>query len=252
MAQELAPAARDAPAPAGAGEVVRFAPSARAAHWLLGVPFLLLLLTGLTNFQPRLKALQVADVRVFAWLHVVLGFAALALAAWVLAALVPRRAVRADLRVLARVGIDDYLWFQHLALRLAGERSTAPPVAKFNAGQKLNALLSLLATVALLGSGLVLGIYYTTTELLGAGFVEAVFPWHTAVSLLVVPLVAGHLYLALLHPATRGSLRGMVRGRVRRDWAARHHPAWVATAEPAPPPGEPVDPVVYPAAHDER
>jgi len=29
---------------------VRFAPASRAAHWLLGAPFLLLLLTGLTNF----------------------------------------------------------------------------------------------------------------------------------------------------------------------------------------------------------
>lgn len=174
-------------------------------------------------------------MRVFAWLHVVLGFATLGFAVWVLATIVLRRAVRADLRALARVGVDDYLWFQHVVLRAAGERSVSPPVGKFNAGQKLNALLSLLAIVALLGSGLVLGVYYVTKALLASAFVGAVFPWHTALSLLVVPLVVGHLYLALLHPATCGLLREMVRGRVRRDWAARHHPAWVETTEVAPP-----------------
>ena len=36
-------------------------------------------------------------------------------------------------------------------------------------------------------------------------------------------LVAGHLYLAVLHPATRHSLRGMTLGDVDEDWARRHH-----------------------------
>lgn len=227
MAEELTTlAARGERAAGDRDEVERFAPAVRAAHWLLGAPFLLLLLTGLTNFQPRLKALRVADVRLFAWLHVVIGFAALGAALWVVAALLPRRAVRAELRALAAVGVADYLWFQHLALRAAGERSIGPAVGKFNAGQKLNALLSALATAGLLASGAVLGVYYTTKAVLGPALVEAVFPWHTALALLALPLVAGHLYLALLHPGTRGALGGMLRGRVRRDWAARHHPAW--------------------------
>jgi formate dehydrogenase subunit gamma len=230
VAEELAARAGDAEA--GSAEVERFAPAVRAAHWLLGAPFLLLLLTGLTNFQPQLKALQVADVRLFAWLHVVLGFVALGAAAWVLLALLPRRAVRAELRTLARVGVDDYLWFQHLALRAAGERSVAPAVGKFNAGQKLNALLSAFATAGLLASGAVLGVYYATKELLGPALVEAVFPWHTALALLALPLVVGHLYLALLHRGTRGGLSGMLRGRVRREWAAHHHPAWHPTRLP--------------------
>ena len=41
-----------------------------------------------------------------------------------------------------------------------------------------------------------------------------------------VPLVVGHLYLALVHPATRHSLRGITLGTVRRDWARRHHADW--------------------------
>ena len=40
-------------------------------------------------------------------------------------------------------------------------------------------------------------------------------------------LVAGHLYLAVIHPTTRHALRGMTRGDVREDWAREHHSKWV-------------------------
>lgn len=216
------------PEPAERAQYVeRFARAMRALHWTLAAPFLLLLLTGLTNFAPSLKALQVADARVFAWLHVVLGFATLASIPAVVLPLLLRRPVRDDVRELLTARLDDYLWLQHRALRLAGMRSTAPPVRKFNAGQKLNALASALATAALLGTGAVLGVNFVSKRVFGAGFVEAVFPWHTVLSLLVIPLVLGHLYLAMLHPSTRESLRGITRGVVRRDWAERHHPAWL-------------------------
>ena len=50
--------------------------------------------------------------------------------------------------------------------------------------------------------------------------------YHTVALSRPVPLVAGHLYLALVHPATRHSLRGITLGTVRRDWAHRHHAKW--------------------------
>ena len=40
-------------------------------------------------------------------------------------------------------------------------------------------------------------------------------------------LVTGHLYFALIHPATRHALRGMTTGDVREDWARKHHAKWV-------------------------
>ena len=215
--------------------IPRFALPTRIAHWGLAVPFLLLLLTGLTNYWPRLKAVQVADVRLFAWLHVVMGFAMVGILLWVLLTLLPRRPVRSDVRQLADVSLDDYLWMQHQALRFAGEDSAAPPVRKFNAGQKVNALLSAGFTVGLLFTGVILGINYTTKEVFSVDFVEPLFQWHTRLTLLFVPVLLGHVYLALVHPSTRESLRGMTLGSVRREWACRHHPAWVASSEEQPP-----------------
>jgi len=46
-----------------------------------------------------------------------------------------------------------------------------------------------------------------------------------------VPLILAHLYLALLHPSTRESLRGGTRGVVRREWAEKHHDAWTPAEE---------------------
>ncbi|MEZ4501394.1 MAG: cytochrome b/b6 domain-containing protein [Dehalococcoidia bacterium] len=210
--------------------VRRFEVPTRLVHWLLAAPFVLLLLTGLTNFEPGLKATQVGGVRVFAWLHVVIGFAALGGAVLALLQL-SRRSARTDLEALADVSLDDYLWFQHEAITLAGGRSIGPRVGKFNAGQKVNAVVSAGATVALLGTGIVLGINYVSKSVFDASFVESVFPWHTTIALLFIPVLLGHLYLAVLNPSTRESLQGITRGIVRRDWARRHHPAWLDDLE---------------------
>ncbi len=210
-----------------AADVERFGWPTRVAHWTLAVPFLLLLLTGLTNFWPQLKAVQVADVRLFAWLHVVLGFGTLAAIAVVILPLLLRRSARADLFELLDARRSDYLWARHHALRLVGMASSSPSVGKFNAGQKANTIISGLATVALMGTGIILGINYVTKDVFSVTFVERIFPWHTLIALLVTPVVLGHLYLALIHPGSRESQRGITRGGVRRDWAQRHHGGWL-------------------------
>ena len=57
---------------------------------------------------------------------------------------------------------------------------------------------------------------------------------HDVLTYAAVVLVLGHLYLAVLHPATRHALRGMTRGDVREDWARAHHPKWVESVESPP------------------
>jgi len=44
-------------------------------------------------------------------------------------------------------------------------------------------------------------------------------------------LLVGHLYFVLILPSTRHSLSGMTRGWVRRDYAERQHPEWLAELE---------------------
>ena len=49
---------------------------------------------------------------------------------------------------------------------------------------------------------------------------------HDGLMYVSLVLVLGHLYLTLIHPATRHSLRGMTLGTVNAEWAQRHHPKW--------------------------
>ena len=213
--------------------VHRFSRATRLWHWTFSLSFLGLLLTGLTNFWPELKAWQLGDERFFAWLHVLAGFAMLAaLPLLGLSLLARSRAFRRDIAQAHRLGAGDYLWLQEQGVRLIGQEGRPPPPGKFNGGQKLNTWLVGLLSAGLGGTGLVLGLQWIDRGRLDIGFVESVFPWHTALALLAVPLIAGHLLLALVVPQTRESLRGITGGRVSARWAQRHHPAWRPEDEP--------------------
>ncbi len=50
---------------------------------------------------------------------------------------------------------------------------------------------------------------------------------HGAAVVLLMVLLGAHIFMAVVNPATRPALAGMVFGRVRRSWAATHHGAWL-------------------------
>ena len=115
----------------------------------------------------------------------------------------------------------------------------APPQGRFNAGQKLNASLVGGLMLAMYATGGLLWYGERDTSYRFAGTV-IVHDWAT---LILMVLVAGHLYLAVLHPATRHALRGMTVGDVEEQWARRHHAKWLEaeTAKQAAAPAVPLD-----------
>jgi formate dehydrogenase subunit gamma len=183
--------------------VRRFSRTERTLHWVNAAGFLLLLASGLILYLPRLSVL------------------------------VGRRPLIKDVHLWGGIG-----WISALAivvvlgdrrgiLRTARELEVLEP-SRFNVGQKVNALLNAAFTLLFLVSGLLLWFgerdtrfRFTSTVLL-----------HDILMYAALTLLVGHLYLAVIHPATRHSLRGMTRGTVREDWAKRHYPRW------APPPAD--------------
>jgi len=196
--------------------VLRFGKTTRWFHWSFALSFLCLAATGALlalrrplGSSPETGALLLA-------VHQAAAVCLVVLPAWV--ALSGRtRELAGDLRELLRWSRDDLRW---LALQpLSFVRTVAlPPAGKLNAGQKLNGIAMALLSAALLASGVWLW------REPGALLPLAV---HVACFLAWIPLFVGHLALALVLPGTRPALRGMVLGRVRRDWAAHHHPAWL-------------------------
>jgi formate dehydrogenase subunit gamma len=102
-----------------------------------------------------------------------------------------------------------------------------PPSGRFNAGQKVNARLVLLVLTVLYVSG-VAELRRYAAVLQPLGFLGA---FHGLAAGAAGALVAGHIYLALVHPATRPAFRGITLGSVRRDWAEHHHAAWVGSED---------------------
>ncbi|HKV68605.1 MAG TPA: cytochrome b/b6 domain-containing protein [Gaiellales bacterium] len=195
----------------------RFWPEERSLHWLLAVTFLILLATGLILYLPAFAELA-ANRRLWKSLH--LGAA---IAFWaglvVLVASDTGGRLRRTAAEVDRYDEDDLRWMRWAVTRHGDE----PPQGRFNAGQKLNTAVVFGLMVVFSVSGVLM--YLQETDAAVRGRTSAILV-HDIATWIAVPLVAGHLYLVLVNRSTRHSLRGMVLGTVRRDWARRHHPKW--------------------------
>jgi formate dehydrogenase subunit gamma len=191
--------------------IERFSPTERGVHWVHATAFLVLLATGLALYVPALSVAVgrrplLKDIHVYT---VVAWITALVL----VVVLGDRRRLRATVRELETFDADDMLWL----------RRYPRPQGRFNAGQKVNAALTAAFAVLFAVSGSLLWLGERDHRFQLASTI-LLHDWLTLISLF---LLVGHLYLALIYPATRHALRGMTVGTVRRDWAERHHPKWV-------------------------
>jgi formate dehydrogenase subunit gamma len=192
-----------------AGYVKRFSAVERLLHWVNAAGFFFLLVTGLILYLPSLSML-VSRRQTIQGIHFWGGVGWLAALAGVL--LLGGRRLLATARELDSFDGDDLRWL----------RGRGAPQGRFNAGQKINAVLTAAFTILFGVSGLLLWFGEEDTRYRFASTVIL----HDGVMYVSLALLVGHLYLALIHPATRHALRGMTLGSVSADWAARHHAKW--------------------------
>jgi formate dehydrogenase subunit gamma len=195
--------------------IERFSRTERAAHWVHATAFLALLATGLALYFPSLseavgRRALLKDLHVYTAVGWVIGLTLVVM-------LGDRRGIRQTLHELDVYDADDLLWLQRYPR----------PQGRFNAGQKLNAALTAAFAVLFAVSGSLLWLGERDHRFQFASSI-LLHDWLTFFSLV---LLVGHLYLALIYPATRHALRGMTTGSVRKDWAARHHAKWVREQE---------------------
>jgi formate dehydrogenase subunit gamma len=177
----------------------RFSRTERTLHWVNAICFLYLLATGLILYLPSLSVL------------------------------VQRRPLMKDMHFWGGIA-----WISLLVIvALSGDRRglvrTAREIerldrSRFNAGQKVNAILTAAFTLLFAVSGMLLWLGERDTRFRFASTVIL----HDGLMFAALALFVGHLYLAVIHPTTRHSLRGMALGSVRADWARTHYPEWSA------------------------
>ncbi|WP_445152144.1 cytochrome b/b6 domain-containing protein [Baekduia sp. Peel2402] len=195
--------------------VPRFGSTERAVHWVHAVAFFSLSASGLALYLPVLAS-AIGDRPLLKALH--LGTAGLWLTA-LLALTVggDHRRLRRTRQELERFTDDDIRWLR----RQRGARA-----GRFNAGQKVHAVLQSALAALFVVTGILLYLGERNTALRFPGTI----PVHDACMFAALALVTGHLYLALVHEPTRPALQGMTDGRVDAAFARKHHAAW--TPEP--------------------
>ena len=182
--------------------VKRFSRTERTLHWVNALCFFFLLATGLILYLPSL-AVAVGRRPLIKDMHFWSGISWVSLLALV-AVLGDRRGLLRTARELERLD-----------------------TGRLNVGQKVNAILMASFTILFVVSGLFLWLGERDTRFRFASTVVL----HDGLMFVALALLVGHLYLALIHPATRHSLRGMTLGEVREDWARVHYPKWVSDTE---------------------
>ena len=195
-------------------QVTRFDRAERYLHWTNATLVLILIATGSILYVDILTSLigrRVLVQTIHLWAGLALPFPFLAVVAgrW-------RRSFRRDARRLGRFGPDDWRW-----LRKKHRQSGQIRVGKFNAGQKVNAVLVAGALPVMLLTGAVMQWHdpFQDSWRTGATFV------HDLGYVGLFLLVTGHIRKALADPV---SMTGMKHGPVTLRWARDHHPRWHA------------------------
>jgi len=196
--------------------VVRFSATERVAHLIHALAFFVLLWTGLVLYLPALTGTLGSRETVKA-IHLWTA------AGWAVALLITAlignwAALRRTWREVESFDAGDRAWL----------RRRSRPAGRFNAGQKIHTIVQAAFAVLFVISGLLLWFGEQNTNLRIAGTIVL----HDGLTLMATILVLGHLYLALLAPASRHSMRGIVLGTVREDWARQHHSEWHAVKPP--------------------
>lgn len=214
-----APAALKSPSgPAAHPKILRFAKSERILHWCIAGPFLFSLATALVLvviYNPdRTRPYR----SLFSGLHRASGVALIVLP--MLAALKCRGDVRLHFYNIKQAWIwmfDDFKWLAVMGLAAINPKIKLPEQGKFNAAEKINFMVLMVTYPLYVLTGLLMWVTH-----------YAILCWimHFLMATLAVPLISGHLFMAVINPASRIGLTGMITGFVDRHWAKHHYRRW--------------------------
>ena len=204
--------------PADDSKILRFHRTERAVHWAIAIPFMACYATALIlvivyNPEPT-RPLR----SIFSWAHRISGLCLAVLP--VLAIIRSRGDYRIHFYNIRQAWIwtfKDIQWLCVAGLAAVTKRVKLPDQGKFNAAEKLNFMV-LMGTYPLY---ILTGIFIWVTHMAFASWIL-----HVLMALLATPLILGHIYMAVINPASRVGLPGMTSGLVDREWAKHHYAEW--------------------------
>jgi formate dehydrogenase subunit gamma len=196
------------------GTIIRYSTASRINHWITGICFVLLLLSGLAMFHPM-----------FFFLSSLFGGGQWTRAAhpWIGCVLfVSYMGMIVQFWRDEMWSRDDVAWLRALNRVIANDEQGVPEIPRFNAGQKFVFwAMALLVPVLFLTGLVVWEVYfssYTSIEEQRAALLI-----HSLAAIAAILVWITHVYAGLW---ISGSMRAMTQGYVTPGWAYRHHRKW--------------------------
>lgn len=193
-------------------QIERFTLKERIIHWIVGISFVYLMLTGLALFTPHLFWLAhvLGGGPTIAKWHPLIGVVFFLALSWMF--LLWRRQMKFD--------TQDKQWMKQIGKYIRNEDEGLPEAGRFNPGQKQLFWLETVSGILLLLSGIPLWFPHGTSQ------------WLRLVSILVheisaLAAIGGfivHVYMGTA--VVSGSFSAMINGTVSRAWARTHHARW--------------------------
>ena len=193
-------------------DLQRYNASERANHWLVGICFILLSLSGLAFFHPALFPLTqlfgggpwTRILHPYIGVVMALSFVSMFFRFWRLNIIEAR----------------DKEWLKNVNKMIDGNDHDMPEQGKYNGGQKVLFWALVLCMVALTCSGVLMWRAWWTPPIALARLGSLV---HAGAAVGMIGLIIMHVYAAIW---TRGTIRAMMYGTVTRAWAKQHHRGW--------------------------
>jgi formate dehydrogenase subunit gamma len=196
-----------------ADRIPRYSMLERINHWLGGVAYLYLLITGLAFWSPFLfwLAAIVGGGPTARFTHPIVGLIYFASMIWMFVDW------RGDMQTIP----EDVVWKENVKHYIRNEDELMPPAGRFNWGQKIFFWVMFYAVFLLLISGVAMW------------WVESI-PWlwlrqlaivvHVSAALITIGAFIIHVYMST--EFVPGSMTAMVEGDVSPAWARKHHSLW--------------------------
>ena len=193
-------------------DLQRYTASERANHWIVGICFILLALSGLAFFYPAFYPLT----QLFGggtWTRILHPYIGVVMAVFFIAMVF--RFWR--LNVIERRDVE---WLKNVDKMVDGDDHNMPEQGKYNGGQKVLFWGLVLCMLLLAVSGVLM---WRAWLLLPVDVVRVSSLLHAVAAVGIIGLIILHVYAAIW---TRGTIRAMMYGTVTRAWAKQHHRGW--------------------------
>lgn len=122
---------------------------------------------------------------------------------------------------------QDLPWIKGIVEVLKGNEHKVADVGKYNAGQKMMFWSIMSLILVLLITGVIIWRPYFA-HYFSINIVRWSLLIHATAAIVLIHAILIHMYMAFW---VKGSIKGMIEGKVSRRWAKKHHPRWYREVE---------------------